>query len=50
MNVLKRVAKKVENSKIVKNPKFLVIGLIIIVSIKLWVCDIFRTFAHSKAN
>ena len=31
MNVLKRVAKKVENSKIVKNPKFLVIGLIIIV-------------------
>ena len=31
MNVLKKVAKKVENSKIVKNPKFLVIGLIIIV-------------------
>ncbi len=33
MNVLKKVAKKVENSKIVKNPKFLVIGLIIIVFI-----------------
>ena len=31
MNVLKKVAKKVENSKIVKNPKFLVIGLIIII-------------------
>ena len=31
MNILKKVAKKVENSKIVKNPKFLVIGLIIIV-------------------
>ena len=31
MNVLKKVAKKVENSKIVKNPKFLVIGLIVIV-------------------
>ena len=29
MNVLKKVAKKVENSKIVKNPKFLVIGLIL---------------------
>ena len=31
MNVLKKVAKKVEKAKIVKNPKFLVIGLIIIV-------------------
>ncbi len=31
MNVLKKLTKKVENSKIVKNPKFLVIGLIIIV-------------------
>ena len=31
MNILKKVAKKVENSKIVKNPKFLVIGLIIII-------------------
>ena len=31
MNVLKKVAKKVENSKIVKNPKFLVIGLMIII-------------------
>ena len=31
MNVLKQVAKKVENSKIVKNPKFLVMGLIIII-------------------
>ena len=31
MNVLKKVAKRVENSKIVKNPKFLVIGLIVIV-------------------
>ena len=31
MSVLKKLTKKVENSKIVKNPKFLVIGLIIIV-------------------
>ncbi len=31
MNVLKRLTKKLENSKIVKNPKFLVIGLIVIV-------------------
>ncbi len=31
MNVLKKLTKKEENSKIVKNPKFLVIGLIIIV-------------------
>ena len=31
MNVLKKLTKKVENSKIVKNPKFLVIGLIIII-------------------
>ena len=31
MNVLKKVSKKVENSKIVKNPKFLVMGLIIII-------------------
>ena len=31
MNVLKKVARKVENSKIVKNPKFLIIGLIVIV-------------------
>ena len=31
MNVLKKLTKKVENSKIVKNPKFLVIGLLIII-------------------
>ena len=31
MSVLKKLTKKVENSKIVKNPKFLVIGLIIII-------------------
>ena len=31
MNVLKKIVKKAENSKIVKKPKFLVIGLIAIV-------------------
>ena len=33
MNEIKKIAKKIENSKIVKNPKFLIIGLIIIVAI-----------------
>ena len=33
MNVVKKVANKIENSKIIKNPKFLVIGLIIIIAI-----------------
>ena len=33
MNVLKKVANKIENFKIIRNPKFLVIGLIIIVAI-----------------
>ena len=45
MNVLKRVAKKVENSKIVKNPKFLVIGLIIIVSIIALIYFIFLKYS-----
>ena len=34
MNVIKKVANKIENSKIVKNPKFLIIGLIIIIAMK----------------
>ncbi len=45
MNVLKKVAKKVENSKIVKNPKFLVIGLIIIVSIIALIYFIFLKYS-----
>ena len=45
MNVLKKVAKKVENSKIVKNPKFLVIGLIIIVAIITLIYFIFLKYS-----
>ena len=45
MNVLKKVVKKVENSKIVKNPKFLVIGLIIIVSIIALIYFIFLKYS-----
>ena len=45
MNVLKKVAKKVENSKIVKNPKFLLIGLIIIVSIIALIYFIFLKYS-----
>ena len=45
MNILKKVAKKVENSKIVKNPKFLVIGLIIIVSIIALIYFIFLKYS-----
>ena len=33
MNVVKKVTNKIENSKIIKNPKFLVIGLIIMIAI-----------------
>ena len=33
MNVVKKVANKIENSRIIKNPKFLVIGLIIVIVI-----------------
>ena len=33
MNVVKKVTNKIENSKIIKNPKFLVIGLIIVIVI-----------------
>ena len=33
MNVVKKVANKIENSRIIKNPKFLVIGLIIMIAI-----------------
>ena len=55
MNVLKKVAKKVENSKIVKNPKFLVIGLIIIVAIITLIYFIFlkqkyRTYKNRRAR
>ena len=42
MNVLKKVAKKVEKAKIVKNPKFLVIGLIIIVVLITLIYFIFK--------
>ncbi len=45
MNVLKKVAKKVENSKIVKNPKFLVIGLIIIVAVIALIYFIFLKYS-----
>ena len=45
MNVLKKLTKKVENSKIVKNPKFLVIGLIIIVSIIALIYFIFLKYS-----
>ena len=45
MNVLKKVVKKVENSKIVKNPKFLVIGLIIIVAIIALIYFIFLKYS-----
>ena len=45
MNVLKKVAKKVENSKIVKNPKFLLIGLIIIVAVIALIYFIFLKYS-----
>ena len=45
MNILKKVAKKVENSKLVKNPKFLVIGLIIIVAIIALIYFIFLKYS-----
>ena len=45
MNVLKKVAKKVENSKIVKKPKFLVIGLIIIVVVITLIYFIFLKYS-----
>ena len=45
MNVLKKVVKKVENSKIVKNPKFLVIGLIIIIAIIALIYFIFLKYS-----
>ena len=45
MNILKKLTKKVENSKIVKNPKFLVIGLIIIVAIITLIYFIFLKYS-----
>ena len=45
MSVLKKLTKKVENSKIVKNPKFLVIGLIIIVAIITLIYFIFLKYS-----
>ena len=45
MNVLKKLTKKVENSKIVKNPKFLVIGLIIILMLITLIYFIFLKYS-----
>ena len=45
MNVIKKVANKIENSKIVKNPKFLIIGLIIIIAIITLIYFIFLKYS-----
>ena len=45
MNVLKKVTNKIENSKIIKNPKFLVIGLIIIIAIMSLIYFIFLKYS-----
>ena len=45
MNVLKKAAKKAENSKIVKDPKFLLIGLIIIVVVITLIYFIFLKYS-----
>ena len=45
MNVLKKLTKKVEKSKIVKNPKFLVIGLIIILMLITLIYFIFLKYS-----
>ena len=45
MNVIKKVANKIENSKIIRNPKFLVIGLIIIITIIVLIYFIFLKYS-----
>ena len=45
MNVIKKVANKIENSKIIKNPKFLVIGLIIIIAVIALIYFIFLKYS-----
>ena len=45
MNVIKKVANKIENSKIIRNPKFLVIGLLIIVAVIALIYFIFLKYS-----